>query len=82
VAPTEHNPRHAKRIKRNFALDEDADALLRRFCLPGQKSHGRFVSRLIFEFSARLEERARLAGTPEGCLADAATHALNGAHDD
>jgi hypothetical protein len=82
MSMAEHNLRHTKRVKRNFCLDEDADVLLRRYCQPGQKSHGRFVSRLIYEHHARREEWAQLAAAPVGCFVDDATHALDGAPGD
>jgi hypothetical protein len=63
-------------IKRNFALDKDASRLLDHFCPKGFKTTGKFLSRLIYEFSARMDERAQLAAAPMASLADDATHAL------
>ena len=43
----------------NFTLDREAAELL-RLVAPGIRTRGRFVSRLIYEFAARQEERQRL----------------------
>ena len=42
-----------------LTLDRDAYALLREHA-PTQKGYGRFLSRLIYEHVARLEERQRV----------------------
>ena len=76
---TRNNPRHAKRVKRNFTLDEDADVLLRHYCHPGQKAHGRFLSRLIYEFHSRRQEWEKMVAARDGSRGDVATHALQDA---
>jgi len=43
----------------NFTIDREAHALLHQFA-PGSKSIGHFISRLVYEHAARLEERQRL----------------------
>ena len=65
-------------IKRNFALDKDASRLLDHFCPKGFKTTGKFLSRLIYEFSARMDERARIVAAREGSLGDATPNALEG----
>jgi hypothetical protein len=44
----------------NFVLHKDALAILGRYCKPGRKCMGQFMSRLLFEHDARMEERRRL----------------------
>ena len=44
----------------NFSLDQDAAAILDKYAQPRLRARGRFISRLLFEFEAREEERARL----------------------
>jgi hypothetical protein len=44
----------------NVTLENEAVEFLRRYCPPGQRTMGRFLSRLIFEHEARQEERQRL----------------------
>jgi hypothetical protein len=43
----------------NLTLDVDAIAILRQVA-PSPRAHGRLVSRLIFEYQAKIEERQRL----------------------
>ena len=43
----------------NLTLDLDAITILREVA-PSPRAHGRLVSRLIFEYQARLEERQRI----------------------
>ena len=44
----------------NTSLDEEAVLTLQRFCPPGRKGTGKFISRLIYEHAARVDERQRL----------------------
>ena len=55
----------------NLSLDREAIALLKAFA-PTKKAYGRFVSRLIYEHSARLDERQRIRGMLESDVEDAA----------
>jgi len=48
-----------KVIAINARIDLDAYELLRQYS-PTPRGHGRFLSRLIYEFQARQEERNRL----------------------
>jgi hypothetical protein len=43
----------------NVRVDLDAYQLMQQYS-PTPRGHGRFLSRLIYEYQARLEERARL----------------------
>jgi hypothetical protein len=43
----------------NLTLDVDAIAILRQYA-PSPRGHGRLVSRLIFEYGAKIAERERL----------------------
>jgi hypothetical protein len=54
-----YSGRSAGVVPVNFSLDREAAELLRRVA-PGMKTKGRFISRLIFEYAARQEERERL----------------------
>jgi hypothetical protein len=54
-----YSGRGAGVIPVNFTLDREAAELLRRVA-PGIRTRGRFISRLIYEFAARQEERQRL----------------------
>jgi hypothetical protein len=55
----EQGPRRRAGIARNLTLDPDADAILSTYC-PRGSGKGQFVSRLLFEFEATLQERYRL----------------------
>ena len=44
----------------NVTLDEEVMTLLAQFCPPGRKGTGRFLSRLVYEHHARLQEQKRL----------------------
>jgi hypothetical protein len=57
-------------IRMNLCLDWDAAQLLYRYCPPGQKAMGRFLSRLIFEHVVREEERNRCVAPEDGRLTD------------
>jgi hypothetical protein len=53
-------PRHAKGVIATcLTLDRDAYELLKALA-PTGKAYGRFLSRLVYEHAARLEERQRL----------------------
>ena len=43
----------------NLSLDREAAQILHQHCPPGTKAAGRFVSRLLFEHQARVEERTK-----------------------
>jgi hypothetical protein len=43
----------------NFSIEREALEILRE-CSPTAKGHGRFVSRLLYEYRAKREERDRL----------------------
>ena len=44
----------------NVTLDEEVMTLLAQFCPPGRKTTGRFLSRLVYEHNARVQEQKRL----------------------
>lgn len=54
----------------NITLDHDAADLLRQ--LASDRTHGRFVSQLIFAEAARREERAKLKAALLDALSDRA----------
>lgn len=54
----------------NLSLDAEAVELLKA-CAPTTKAIGRFVSRLVYEHAARLEERRRLRSAVVGALDEA-----------
>jgi hypothetical protein len=59
IPQIQYSGRPAGVVPVNFTLDRDAVELLIQLA-PGLKARGRFVSRLIFEYAARQEERTRL----------------------
>jgi hypothetical protein len=44
----------------NTTIDEEAVQILYQLCPPGRKGTGKFLSRLIYEHAARVDERQRL----------------------
>jgi hypothetical protein len=44
----------------NSTWDREAFEILRKYCAPGRKATGRFLTRLLYEHDARMEERRRL----------------------
>ena len=50
-------------INTNLWIEREAGELLRQYCPPGRKGTGRFVSQLILQHHARMEERVRLLHT-------------------
>ena len=46
-------------VSLNLRMDRDAYELLRELA-PGKRTHGRFLSRLVYEHAVRLEERERV----------------------
>ena len=57
--PQQFQVRPAGVVAVNFSLDLDALRILHQEA-PSPKTRGRFLSRLLYEFAARQEERARL----------------------
>jgi hypothetical protein len=51
----------------NLSLDKEAAELLAQLA-PTKKAHGRFISRLLYEFAARQEERQRVRKALESTL--------------
>jgi hypothetical protein len=47
-------------ININLWIEREAGEVLRQFCPPGRKGAGRFVSQLILEHQARMQERVRI----------------------
>ena len=66
-----HNPDEAYAGRRldavvlNLTLDEDAATILRHNCTRGRKTMGHFVSRLLYEYEARQQERQHIIGMLE-----------------
>ena len=63
-----HNPDEAYAGRRldavvvNLTLDQGAADILRRDCTRGRKTMGHFVSRLLYEYEARRQERQNIIG--------------------
>ena len=56
----QYSGRPADVVVLNFCIHKDALEILGEYCPPGRKSHGQFLSRLLFEHHARMQERQRL----------------------
>jgi hypothetical protein len=54
-----NKPDGTRIIALNLRMDLDAYELLRQLS-PGPRTHGRFLARLIYEHTARIQERARM----------------------
>lgn len=67
--PKVHDPsqpyagRRLDAVVLNLTLDQEAVSILHRYAVPGRKTIGRFVARLLYEHEARQQARAE-------CLAD------------
>ena len=59
----------------NSTWDREAFEILRTYCPPGRRATGKFLSRLLFEHDARIQERARLRETLSAALNGTSTGA-------
>lgn len=71
-APRSSPPRRDDIAQVNFSIDREARALLMEYAGGGRESGGRavgrFVTRLVFEHHARVQERQRALALLQGAL--------------
>lgn len=65
--PRSSPPRRADIAQVNLTIDREARTLLNQYA-GGGKAIGRFVTRLVFEHHARMQERERLQALLHGAL--------------
>jgi hypothetical protein len=56
-----YSGRTKDKVIRTLTIDREADVILRQYCPTGTKRLGAFLSRLLFEFRSREEERQKMA---------------------